>query len=75
VEGKNLSMPLNGNLSSIHHGLHELRFKDRYGLVRIFYIIVKGDAIYLLHAFLKKSQQIPKKELSVVLKRIKEVKK
>ncbi|OGQ34235.1 MAG: hypothetical protein A3F16_07830 [Deltaproteobacteria bacterium RIFCSPHIGHO2_12_FULL_43_9] len=75
AEGKNLSMPLNRNLSSIHHGLHELRFKDRAGPVRIFYVIVSRDAIYILHAFQKKTQQLPKKELAVVLNRIKEVKK
>lgn len=35
-EGRNLSMPLSRNLSSIHKGLHELRLKDRNGAYRFF---------------------------------------
>jgi phage-related protein len=71
--GKWLSMPLSRNLSSIHHGLHELRLKDRTGQIRIFYYIKREDAIYMLHAFKKKTQEIPKKELKIILKRIREV--
>ena len=40
---------------------------------RVFYFLKKNDAIYLLHAFRKKTQELPKKELEVVLKRIREV--
>jgi phage-related protein len=72
-EGIHLSMPLSRNLSSVHQGLHELRFKDRSGAVRVFYFIKKNEAIYMLHAFRKKTQELPKHEIDVVLKRIKEV--
>lgn len=72
-EGKTLSMPLSRNLSSIHPGLHELRFKDRSGQVRVFYFMKKGDGIYLLHAFKKKTQDLPKNEIAIVLKRLREV--
>ncbi len=34
--GRSISMPLSRNLSSIHHGLHELRIKDRAGQFRFF---------------------------------------
>lgn len=61
-QGKVLSMPLSRNLSSIHHGLHELRFKDRGGQVRFFYFIKRGDAIYMLPAMKKKTQTIPKED-------------
>jgi phage-related protein len=71
--GLSLSMPLSRNLASIYSGLHELRLKDRAGQVRIFYFIKKGDAIYMIHAFKKKAQELPKKELEVVLTRIKEI--
>ena len=71
--GKTLEMPISRNLSSICHGLHELRFKDRAGQVRVFYFIKKGDAIYMLHALRKKTQAIPNKERDLVLKRIQEV--
>lgn len=72
-EGQNLSMPLSRNLSSIHKGLHELRLKDRTGAYRFFYFIKKADGIYFVHAFKKKSQELPQKEIDVVLKRLREV--
>ncbi len=71
--GQNLSMPVSRPLANIHQGLHELRMKDRNGQVRIFYFIKKGDAIYMLHAFKKKTQELPKNEIELVLKRIKEI--
>ncbi|MBI4208215.1 MAG: type II toxin-antitoxin system RelE/ParE family toxin [Deltaproteobacteria bacterium] len=73
ASGERLSMPLSRNLASVYQGLHELRLKDRSGQIRIFYYIKKGDAIYMLHASKKKTQEIPKKELKVILKRIGEV--
>ena len=73
TSGQVLSMPLSRNLSSIQPGLHELRLKDRNGQIRVFYSIKKGDAIYLLHAMRKKTQEIPKRETEIILKRIKEV--
>ena len=71
--GQLLSMPLSKPLFNIHKGLHELRLKDQHGQVRIFYFMKKSDAIYMLHAFKKKTQELPKKEVDVVLKRIREV--
>lgn len=73
ASGQNLQMPLSRNLSSIHRGLHELRLKDSAGQYRFFYFIKKGDAVYFVHAFKKKSQELPKLELDLVLKRIKEI--
>ena len=72
-QGMKLQMPLNRPLSSIYSGLHELRFKDRSGQVRFFYFIKKNEAIYFVHAFQKKTQELPKKEIDLILKRIKEV--
>ena len=72
-QGKVLSMPLSRNLSSIFHGLHELRFKDRGGQVRFFYFIKKSDAIYMVHALKKKTQTIPIDEIELILRRIKEI--
>ncbi|MBI3534448.1 MAG: type II toxin-antitoxin system RelE/ParE family toxin [Deltaproteobacteria bacterium] len=71
--GQSLAMPLSRNLANIYHGLHELRLRDRTGQVRIFYFIKKGEAIYLLHAFKKKTQELPRKEIEVTLNRIREI--
>lgn len=72
-EGCTLQMPLSKNLASVWPGLHELRLKDRNGQIRIFYYIKRREGIYILHAIKKKSQQLPKKEIDLVCKRLKEV--
>ncbi len=72
-EGQSLSLPLSRNLASVHKGLHELRLKDRTGAFRFFYFIKKADGIYFVHAFKKKTEELPQKEIDVVLKRLKEV--
>jgi len=71
--GKNLGMPLSRNLASIRSGLHELRLRDKAGQVRVIYFIKKGEAIYFIHAFRKKTQEIPRKEMDIILKRVKEI--
>jgi phage-related protein len=73
VAGENLGMPLGRNLASIYPGLHELRLKDRSGHVRIFYFVKKNDGIYMLHALRKKTQELPKSEIELIIKRIKEI--
>lgn len=71
--GAVLSMPLSRSLSGIRPGLFELRLKDRGGQVRIMYYVKKADAIYMLHAFRKKSRKLHKREICLALKRLKEV--
>lgn len=71
--GQALSMPLSRNLSSIQAGLHELRLKDRSGQYRFFYFVKNQEGIFVLHAFKKKDQELPKKEKDLILKRLKEV--
>jgi phage-related protein len=66
-------MPLSRNLAGVYSGLHELRLKDRTGQIRVFYFVKKGDAIYMLHAFKKKTQELPNLEIELVIKRIKEI--
>lgn len=68
-----LSMPQSRSLSSIYSGLHELRLKDRHGQVRIFYFIKRAGLIFMLHAMHKKTQQTPRREIDIALKRIKEI--
>jgi len=71
--GHMLEMPLSRNLSAIRPGLHELRFRDKTGQVRVIYFLKKGDALYLVHAFRKKTQSIPRRELDIIHKRLKEI--
>lgn len=73
ASGKSLQMPLSRNLSSICHGLHELRFRDNHGHIRFFYYVKKGDAIYFLHALRKKRQTISGNDRALILKRLREI--
>ena len=71
--GEILPMPLSRSLAGIHQGLHELRFKDKGGQIRVIYYFKKGDAVYVVHAFRKKTQLMPGRERDLILKRLKEV--
>ncbi len=55
----------------IQHNLYELRIQGKEA-VRIFYTKI-GNDYYLLHAFKKKSQKTPRKEIKTTLDRLKEL--
>lgn len=71
--GEILTLPDSRPLRNVHGHLHELRIKDDSGSYRIFYYIKIQDAIYMLHAFKKKTQKTPMKELKIAVNRIKEI--
>ena len=54
-------------------GLFELRPRGRSGIGRAFYCFLKNKRIVVLHAFIKKSQQTPDRELRLARKRMKEL--
>jgi phage-related protein len=56
------------------NGLFELRPKGKEGIARIFYCTLVGKRIVILHGFIKKTQETPRKELDIALKRMNEVK-
>lgn len=68
--GPDLRMP---HSKAMGDGLFEIRPKGRDGIGRAFYCFVKGKRIIILHAFIKKSQATPQKELIIARKRMKEV--
>lgn len=54
-------------------GLFELRPRGRSGIGRAFYCFITGKRIVIVHAFIKKSQQTPERELKIARRRAKEV--
>lgn len=68
-EGYNLNMPLSRAMPSVGKSVHELRFKDSKGIFRVFYVVKKKDAVYVVHAFQKKTQKTPKKNIDLVKRR------
>lgn len=55
-------------------GLFELRLKGKEGIVRVFYCTLIGKRIVILHGFFKKTQETPRKELTMAMQRMGEVK-
>jgi phage-related protein len=68
--GPNLHMP---HSRSVGNGLFELRPHGREGIGRAFYCFVVGRRVIILHAFIKKTQGTPQRELKIARKRMKEV--
>jgi phage-related protein len=71
ASGIKLSMPVSRPLVSVGKNVFELRIIDPSGAFRVVYVLKKRDAIYLVHAFKKKSQKTPKKNLDLVRQRVK----
>lgn len=68
--GPSLRLPHSRALGS---GLFELRPRGRSGIGRVFYCFLVGKRVVIVHAFVKKTEQTPDKELALARKRAKEV--
>lgn len=68
--GLDLRMP---HSRAMGGGLFELRPRGKEGVARVFYCTMVGRRIVVLHSFIKKTQETPKRELDVARKRQKEV--
>lgn len=66
-------MPLSRPMPVIAPGVHELRIRDAAATVRVFYAIGKSDAVVVFHAFQKKSQKTPAREIDLARRRLQEV--
>lgn len=71
IFGSNLGYP---HTKALGNGLFELRVKGAEGIGRVFYCVVIGKKIFMLHSFIKKTQKIPPKEIEIAIKRMKEIK-
>ncbi|MEI6452422.1 MAG: type II toxin-antitoxin system RelE/ParE family toxin [Actinomycetes bacterium] len=68
--GPNLRLPHSRTMGG---GLFELRPRGREGIGRALYCFVVGQRVVVLHAFVKKTQATPDRELAIARKRMKEV--
>lgn len=69
--GANLGEP---HTQAMGDGLFELRLKGPEGIARVFYCILVGKRIVMLHSFVKKTQKTPLRELRTAQARMKEIK-
>ena len=72
-KGEVLAMPLSRPMPSIEPGAAELRIRDRSGIYRAFYYSRSPRGIFVFHAFMKKSQATPLRELNLGKKRLREL--
>ena len=61
-------------LTGIAAGVQEVRIRERSGAFRVIYLVNLGNDVYVLHAFQKKSQTTPKKDLDLAATRLRAVK-
>lgn len=66
-----LGMP---HIKPLKHGLYEIRVKALEGIARAPFCTIKGKLVIVLSEFIKKTQEMPQRELEIAIKRMKEVK-
>jgi phage-related protein len=60
-------------MNSIGAGVREIRVRDDSGPYRVIYVASLPDAIYVLHAFQKKTQQTSKRDIDLAAVRLRQV--
>ena len=70
--GETLGMPLSRPMPSVASGVSELRIKDEAGEWRVFYVVNTEEAVYLFHAFAKKTQKTSDRDIKLGQRRLKE---
>ena len=60
-------------MTTVGAGAYELRVRDRNGAYRVIYVAKFKSAIYVLHAFQKKTQQTAQSDLALAGKRYRSI--
>ena len=61
-------------MHTVGPGVREIRIRDATGSFRVIYVATFEDAIYVLHAFQKKTQQTRKEDIELAATRYKQLK-
>jgi phage-related protein len=61
-------------MTAIGPGVREIRVRDASGAFRVIYVASFSEAVYVLHAFQKKTQRTPQRDLKLAQMRLKELK-
>jgi len=60
-------------MASIGKGVRELRIWERGGTYRVIYLVKSRAGVFVLHAFVKKAEATPQRDLELARKRLKEM--
>ena len=61
------------SMPDIGRGVEEIRVRDQSGIYRVIYTARLADAIYVLHAFQKKTMQTSNRDIEIARKRFKKL--
>jgi phage-related protein len=61
-------------MRTIGPGVREIRVRDTSGAFRVVYLAASAEAVYVLHAFAKKTQRTSKRDLALAQSRFRELK-
>ena len=59
-------------MKTVGPGVREIRIRDAAGAFRIIYLATLADRVLVLHAFQKKTQQTPQRDIELATKRLKD---
>jgi phage-related protein len=60
-------------MRTVGPGVAEIRIHDEAGAFRVIYIATRDDAVYVLHAFQKKSERTAKRDVDIAATRLKQI--
>ncbi len=61
-------------MTGIGPGVREIRVRDATGAFRVIYVASFAEAVFVLHAFQKRTQQTSKRDLALAQARFKQLK-
>ncbi|WP_076728690.1 type II toxin-antitoxin system RelE/ParE family toxin [Methylobacterium radiotolerans] len=59
-------------MTTVGPGVREIRVKEASGAFRVFYLASVEDRVLVLHAFQKKTEKTPKKDIELAQQRLKD---
>jgi phage-related protein len=63
-----------GSIKHLEGRLFELRLSAKSGISRAIYVTVSGKRLVIVHAYIKKTEKMPKRHLELARQRAKDVK-
>lgn len=60
-------------MKTVGAGVREIRIRCADGAYRVIYTAKVGNAVYVLHAFQKKTQRTPHRDIELAKRRLKEI--
>ncbi len=57
-------------MKTVGPGVREIRIREASGVFRVIYLAAVGDSVVVLHAFQKKTQQTPQKDIELAASRL-----